>query len=106
MSTPSKSHPWIHCWSDSLAGVFCHSGCIRLADMDDDGDQKLILLDTRKNKIRIYKGTSMIFEAPIGDSAVCMEVYYGLVKKPCMPLSRFSVYSNCHGIKNHAVLSI
>lgn len=40
-----KQSPWMHAWSDPVAGVSAYSQLMELADLKDDGDFKLIVAD-------------------------------------------------------------
>lgn len=55
-----KKSPWIHAWSDSVAGVSSFSNLMTLSDLKDDGDYKLIVADL-KGKLKIYKGTNVVY---------------------------------------------
>ena len=42
---PKKKSPWIHAWTDSVAGLHSLSQLMCLADLKNDGDYKLIVAD-------------------------------------------------------------
>jgi len=58
-----------------LAGLKAPSTCVRLADLNCDGDSKLIICDLDK-KLKIYKGTSMVTEYTILDTPIAMCITY------------------------------
>ena len=80
-----KKNPWLHAWSDPIAGVHWYSQNMLFADLNDDGDNKLILTD-RDSKIKIYKGTNVIFEDNLITSPIAVEVFYENTKKPLIPI--------------------
>lgn len=67
--------PFLHAWHDPLAGLKVHSSCVKLADLDCDGDSKLCICDLDK-KLKIYKGTTLAVEYAILDTPVAMCVIY------------------------------
>lgn len=52
-----KSGTWLHAWYDPVAGlrVSSHS-CINVADLNGDGDHKLLVVDCEKKKLKVFKG--------------------------------------------------
>lgn len=78
-----KKSPWIHAWSDPVAGIFAYTGCMCLADLDDDGEHKLILADTINKKLKIYKGVNLHFETGLADNPSAIDFFYSSPKKPC-----------------------
>lgn len=80
MSAPTTSStvaktPLLHAWHDPLAGLKAHSNCVRLADLNCDGDSKLCICDMDK-KLKIYKGTALAVEYAILDTPVAMCITY------------------------------
>ncbi|RYG95860.1 hypothetical protein EON65_55310 [archaeon] len=80
MTTPATSSiqsrsPLLHAWHDPLAGVKTHSSCVKLADLNCDGDSKLCIVDYEM-RMRIYQGTQMIMEYSILDVPVALCVTY------------------------------
>lgn len=53
--------------------------------MNDDGDHKLVLAD-KDNKIKIYKGTNVLFEDNLITTPIAVEVFYENNKKPLIPI--------------------
>ena len=76
-----KKNPWLHAWSDPIAGVHCYSDTMVLADLNDDGDSKLVLAD-RDSRIKIYQGTNVLFEDNLITTPLGVEVFYESAKKP------------------------
>jgi len=60
---------WLHAWHDPVAGLKAFSPCVRLADLNGDGDQKLLVAGSDR-KLRIYKGTSLLSENILLDAPV------------------------------------
>ncbi|KAI1280886.1 Bardet-Biedl syndrome 1 protein [Halotydeus destructor] len=54
---------WLLAHNDPLAGIYTFSSCICFADLNGDGDNKLILADfgsgVKNMKLNIYRGTSL-----------------------------------------------
>jgi len=73
--------PWIHAWSDSVAGVHAFQQQMCLADLKDDGDYKLVVADS-KGKLKIYQGTNVLLEDRLAEKPVAVEVTYPNNKKP------------------------
>ena len=80
-----KKNPWLHAWSDPIAGVHCYSQNMLFSDLNDDGDSKLILAD-RDNRIKIYKGTNVIFEDNLISIPIAIDIFYENTKKPLIPI--------------------
>lgn len=80
-----KKSPWIHAWSDPVASLCVYPGAMRLCDLDDDGDHKLLLTDSNSNKLKIYKGTNLYFETQLPDVPSSLEYFYSAPKKPAIP---------------------
>ncbi|CAI2363659.1 unnamed protein product [Moneuplotes crassus] len=80
-----KKNPWLHAWSDPIAGVHCYSQTMLLSDLNDDGDNKLILAD-KDNIIKIYQGTNILFQDNLITRPIAVETFYENNKKPMMPI--------------------
>jgi len=76
--------PFLHAWHDPLAGLKVHSSCVKLADLDCDGDSKLCICDLDK-KLKIYKGTTLAVEYAILDTPVAMCIIYSEATMPRIP---------------------
>jgi len=80
-----KKSPWLHAWSDPIAGVHWYSQTMLLSDLNDDGDHKLVMAD-RDNRVKIYKGTNLLFEDNLISKPIAVEVFYENNKKPLIPI--------------------
>ena len=60
-SPPSLTTTLTDAWYDPVAGISAYSSCIRLADLNGDGDYKLLIADHQR-KLKIYKGTTLLSE--------------------------------------------
>jgi hypothetical protein len=67
--------PFLHAWNDPLANVKTNSACVKLVDLNCDGDSKLCICDYDK-KMRVYKGTNLVMEYAILDTPTAMCVAY------------------------------
>jgi len=67
--------PLLHAWSDPLANIKTNTACIKLADLQCDGDSKLCVCDMDK-KLRIYKGTGLSMEYSVPDIPTALCVTY------------------------------
>lgn len=64
--TKKKSNDrWLNAWRDHLAGIKAFSNCIDLADVNGDGDYKLIVGDTASKRLKVYGGTSVVGETQL-----------------------------------------
>jgi len=80
-----KKSPWIPAWNDPIASLCVYSGAMRLCDLDDDGDHKLILADSNSRKLKVYKGTNLHFETQLPGIPSSLEYFYSEPKKPYIP---------------------
>jgi Bardet-Biedl syndrome 1 protein len=94
-----KKNPWIHAWSDSVAGVNCQNQQMVLADLKDDGDYKLLIADMNK-KLKIYMGTNVIHDQVLEEKPVALEVFYDSTKKPMLPLIAVAAGSELYLFRN------
>ncbi|XP_046994984.1 Bardet-Biedl syndrome 1 protein homolog [Schistocerca americana] len=74
--------PWLDAFTDAHAGIYTFSHCITMADINGDGDYKLIIADlgtgSSNIRLKVYKGTSLmtesvLTEAPTGVVSVYMD---------------------------------
>jgi Bardet-Biedl syndrome 1 protein len=84
-NTQAKKSPWIHAWSDTVAGVEAYSQMIALCDLKDDGDYKLIVADL-KGKFKVYMGTNTINSQKLPDKPTAITTFYDGTKKPMIPI--------------------
>jgi hypothetical protein len=67
--------PLLHAWHDPLANIKTNTCCVRLVDLNCDGDSKLCVCDYDK-KMRVYKGTNLVVEYAILDVPTAMCITY------------------------------
>lgn len=80
-----KPSPLLHAWHDPLAGLKgVESACVKLADLNCDGDSKLCVCD-QENKLKIYKGTSLLNEHALLVPPVAMSVIQIDMTMPRIP---------------------
>ena len=80
-----KKSPWLHAWSDPVAGIKAYSQSLRLADIQDDGESSLVTVDG-SNKLKIYRGTNITFEESLPGPVTAIETFYPNSKKPMKPM--------------------
>mmetsp|Transcript_1658 Transcript_1658/g.4843 ORF Transcript_1658/g.4843 Transcript_1658/m.4843 type:complete len:552 (+) Transcript_1658:21-1676(+) len=76
--------PWLHAWRDPVADLKAFTSCIRLVDLNGDGDYKLIIADAQR-RLKVYRNTSLISENVLLDTPVALCVTYNEVSKPRVP---------------------
>ncbi|KAL1129834.1 hypothetical protein AAG570_012778 [Ranatra chinensis] len=96
--------PWIDAYSDPKADIQTFSSCLALADLNADGDFKLILADFgngTNTKLKVFKGTSMSVELPLISPPSAITTLYTEKGEPHIPDivvasgSSVLVYRNC-----------
>jgi len=81
----SKSRKvWLHAWHDPVSNLKAFCSCVRLADLNGDGDSKL-LVGCSDRKLKIYKGTTLLSENVLLDVPVAIATFYPDSKKPNTP---------------------
>ena len=75
---------WLHAWHDPVANLKAFAPCVRLADLNGDGDSKL-LVGCSDRKLKIYKGTTLLSENILLDAPVALCVFYPQAKTPRVP---------------------
>jgi len=75
---------WLHAWHDPVAGLKAYSQCVRLADLNANGESKLLVAGSDK-KLKIYQGTTLLSENVLLDAPVSVCVFYPDANKPRMP---------------------
>lgn len=75
---------WLDAWQDPVANVQAYSPCVRMADLNGDGEWRLLVADSRK-KLKVWKGTALqsehnLLEAPAG---ICP--FYSDLASPRIP---------------------
>ena len=88
--TPSGEPLWLDAWLNPLAGVRCFSSCIELADINGDGDHKLLIADYQK-KLKVFSGTDLAFETPLLDTPCAVCAFYtepnDLIRRPAIAVA-------------------
>jgi Bardet-Biedl syndrome 1 protein len=54
-NSQKQSAQWLNAWHDPVANVKAYSNCIGLADLNTDGDHKLLIADLDR-KLKVFKG--------------------------------------------------
>jgi Bardet-Biedl syndrome 1 protein len=67
--------PLLHAWYDPLANIKTNTSCVKLVDLNCDGDSKLCICDYDK-KMRVYKGTNLVVEYAILDVPTAIAITY------------------------------
>ena len=75
---------WLHAWHDPVAGLKAYSQCVRLADLNANGESKLLVAGSDK-KLKIYQGTTLRSENVLLDAPVSVVVFYPDANKPRTP---------------------
>ena len=57
-----------------------------LADLKDDGDYKLLTVDYKTSKLKIFMGTNVLYTASVGGKPTAIQSWYPQSKKPMIPL--------------------
>ena len=84
IATHKKEGPWLHAWHDPVANIRAHSSCVRLADLNADNSNVLLVADHEK-KMKVYKGTSIISENKLLETPVSLCVFYTDNSSPHTP---------------------
>ncbi len=79
-----KKSPWLHAWHDPVAGIKAYTPCIRLADLNGDGEHRLLVGDSDR-KLKIYKGTALVSEHALLDVPVALCAFYTDTNMPRTP---------------------
>eukprot|EP00762_Andalucia_godoyi_P003668 ANDGO_00627.mRNA.1 Bardet-Biedl syndrome 1 protein homolog len=90
---------WLDAWRDSLAGIQAFSECVCLADLNGDGDYKLIVADNSKH-LRVFKGTSLVHEKGLLDTPIAIAAYYMDYATPRRPVVAVAAGGNVFLYKN------
>lgn len=119
---PKRKSPWIHAWTDSVAGLHSLSQLMCLADLKNDGDYKFIVCDLLHNfanknksfgvnsksaasqyrKMKVYMGTNVIYESTIMDKPIGVMTIFDLCEKPNMPVIAVAAGSSIFYFKDFA----
>ncbi len=67
--------PLLNAWHDPLANIKSNQACVKLVDLNCDGDSKLCICDYDK-KLRVYKGTNLLVDYAILETPIAMAITY------------------------------
>lgn len=71
---------WINAFSDPLAGLYTFPTCMALADLNGDGDHKLIIADLGTGKynmkLKVYKGVTLLAENALVDLPTSVSTFF------------------------------
>lgn len=73
--TKDGKSPLLHAWHDPLANIKTNQSCVKLVDLNCDGDSKLCICDYDK-KLRVYKGTNLLVDYAILETPIAIAVTY------------------------------
>lgn len=73
--TKDGKSPLLHAWHDPLANIKTNQNCVKLVDLNCDGDSKLCICDYDK-KLRVYKGTNLLVDYAILETPIAIAVTY------------------------------
>ncbi|CAB3378974.1 Hypothetical predicted protein [Cloeon dipterum] len=83
---------WLEAHADFSAGVHTFGQCMALADLNADGDHRLIIADhgqflanRSQAKLKVYRGTSLIAENAILDLPVAIAAFHMDTTQPRIP---------------------
>jgi len=76
--------PWLHAWHDPVANIKAFSQCVRLVDLQGNGEHMLLVADADK-KLKVYKGTSLLSEHALLDVPSALATFYTDLNKPQTP---------------------
>ncbi|KAJ9460498.1 Bardet-Biedl syndrome 1 protein-like protein [Diplonema papillatum] len=97
----AKDQPlWLEAWYNPLAGVRTFSSCIELADINGNGDWKLLIADGQR-RLKVFSGTDLVLENPLLDTpcALC-SLYTDYSDAICRPAMAVASGSNVYIYKN------
>ena len=101
-----KKSPWIHTWTDHVAGIHSLSQLTALCDLKNDGEYQFIVADLLHNfanknkafnvygksaaanqrKLKVYKGANVIYEVQILEKPVAVTTFFDQFHKPHLPV--------------------
>lgn len=82
--TKRPGGPWLNAWTDPLSSLNSLSCCMRLADIQSDGEYRLLIADADK-KLKVYKGTALASEHALLDIPSSLAIFYSDLNKPQTP---------------------
>ncbi|XP_069683842.1 BBSome complex member BBS1 [Periplaneta americana] len=95
---------WLDAFSDPHASIYTFSRCMTLADINADGDYKLIISDlgtgTANIKLKVYRGTSLMSESTLMDVPTGVVTFHMDMNEPRVPAVAVASGSNIFVYKN------
>lgn len=90
---------WLNAWYDPVANIKTLTSCIALADLNGDGDYKLVVADLGL-KLKVWKGTALISESPLMETPVAVQTYFMDDSVPRVPVVAVAAGSNIYIYRN------
>lgn len=86
---PQDDAKWLTAHIDPLATLYTFTSCMTLADLNGDGDHKLIIADLGTGqydmKLKVYKGTSLVSENTLLDLPTAVTTFFMDSVEPRVP---------------------
>mmetsp|Transcript_47681 Transcript_47681/g.152835 ORF Transcript_47681/g.152835 Transcript_47681/m.152835 type:complete len:596 (+) Transcript_47681:319-2106(+) len=90
---------WLDAWHDPVSGIKAYSQCLRLADLNGDGDWRLLVADSDK-KLKVWRGTTLSSEHALLDLPVAIATFYSDASQPRLPALAVASGSNIFIYRN------
>ena len=74
--TPGQKF-WLNAYHDRVAGIFARSDSVCLCDVFGDYDKRLVVVDAKQKKLKLWKGTTLEAELKLVDNPVALCSVYG-----------------------------
>lgn len=95
---------WLDAFNDLHASIYTFSRCMTLADINADGNYKLIISDlgtgTTNIKLKVYKGTSLMSETTLMDVPTGIVTFHMDMNEPRVPAIAVASGPNIFVYKN------
>jgi len=62
-----------------------------LADLNDDGDFKLVTADFRSKRLKVFMGTNVLHTTTLASTPTAVTVFYSASSKPMIPIIAVAV---------------
>ncbi|XP_068081966.1 Bardet-Biedl syndrome 1 protein homolog [Anabrus simplex] len=106
MSSVRSLNPqrWLDAYTEPHAAIYTFSHCITLADLNGDGDFKLVMADlgtgSANIKLKVYKGTSLMTESTLIDVPTGVVAFHMDTSDPRIPAVAVASGYNIYVYKN------
>lgn len=77
--------PWLHAWSEPLAGLSALSQCVRLVDLYGTGEFHLVVADGATRRLRVYRNTALLSETALLEEPTAVAHFYASTSEPRVP---------------------